>query len=276
MTLFHEAWRREVSLLACGALEGVARAAALDHVRSCASCRLELAALRETLELVAADPVRLAEPPIASSALIARVQAAIDRPGREPIAAETAWRPFAAPALRSAAAAAAVLAALLPLTLGPRLERQDGSPVPVVSGPAAFPPAPTADDDTSVSLDALERLEIHIAREHAARYLNEAQDVLVTLAATSRDCERGEGRVDVGEEARRSRALLARRALLVEMDRAAVASARPVLEDVELMLREIASLESCARRADLEAISRELGRRRLLMKMDLMARELQG
>jgi hypothetical protein len=55
-----------------------------------------------------------------------------------------------------------------------------------------------------------------------------------------------------------------------------VASARPVLEDVELMLREVASLEACARRGELEAIGRELGRRRLLMKMDLMARELQG
>ena len=273
MTLFHAAWQREVSLLACGALDGEARQAALDHVEGCAACRLDLLALRQTLDLVASDPVHRVEPPLAASAMAARVRAAIDRPAPEP-EATGAWRLLAAGALRSAVAAAAVVAALLPLALGTRLGRRDVSSVPVASGPAAAPAL--AEDDTRVSLDALERLEVHIARRHAARYLNEAQDVLVTLSATSRDCERGEERVDVAEEARRSRELLARRALLVEMDREAVASARPVLEDVELMLREVASLEACARRGDLEAIGRELGRRRLLMKMDLMARELQG
>jgi hypothetical protein len=273
VTLFHAAWRREVSLLACGALDGEARQAALRHVEGCAACRLDLLALEETLDLVAADPVHRAEPPLAASAMAARVRAAIDRPTpeREPTAG--AWRLLAAPALRSAAAAAAVLAALIPLALGPRPGHEDERAVPVAAGPASAPSL--AEDDTGVSLDALERLEVHIARRHAARYLSEAQDVLVTLAATSRDCER-EGRVDVAEEARRSRELLARRAMLVEMDREAVASARPVLEDVELMLREVASLEACARRGELEAIGRELGRRRLLMKMDLMARELQG
>jgi len=55
-----------------------------------------------------------------------------------------------------------------------------------------------------------------------------------------------------------------------------VVSARDVLDDVEEMLRQVAALDPCARPQDLEAIRGEIARRRLLMKIDLMTRELQG
>jgi hypothetical protein len=55
-----------------------------------------------------------------------------------------------------------------------------------------------------------------------------------------------------------------------------VDSVRPVLRDVEYVLREVASLPSCAREKDLLAIQREVSRRNLLMKIDLMTRELKG
>ena len=82
--------------------------------------------------------------------------------------------------------------------------------------------------------------------------------------------------VDVEQEAQRSRELLARRALLVGASGEDVASARPILRDVEYVLREVASLPSCARERDLQAIQREMSRRNLLMKIDLMTRELKG
>ena len=81
--------------------------------------------------------------------------------------------------------------------------------------------------------------------------------------------------MDVEEEAERSRRLLARRALVIETGED-VASVRPVLRDVEYVLREVASLPSCARERDLQAIQREVSRRNLLMKIDLMTRELKG
>ncbi len=124
--------------------------------------------------------------------------------------------------------------------------------------------------------DALRRLERNMAREQAVRYLNEAQDVLVNMAAQPRDCDHDKARVDVGDEAQRSQELLTRRALLVEMDQEGLASARPVLEDVERVLREVASLRSCARAGDVERVRRDLEERRLLMKIRLMSRELQG
>ena len=81
----------------------------------------------------------------------------------------------------------------------------------------------------TVSEEALRRLEASVARDNAVRYLTEAQDVLVTVASAPLACDRRRARVDVEEEARRSRELLSRRALLVEADRAEMAGARPVL-----------------------------------------------
>jgi hypothetical protein len=124
--------------------------------------------------------------------------------------------------------------------------------------------------------DLLRRMEGHVAREQAARYLSEAQDVLVTVASRPRDCDREERRVDVAEEARRSRELLSRRALLVETGRDEIAGARGVLEDVDEVLREVASLPSCARAGELAVIHRAIEQRRLLMKIDLMTQELAG
>ena len=83
-----------------------------------------------------------------------------------------------------------------------------------------------------------------------------------------RDCDRGErARWTWGRPRARSRELLARRALLVELGTEAVASAQPVLDDVEQILREVASLESCVRRARRRAGCREeMERRQLLMQ----------
>ena len=253
MSLLHQRWRRPVSLLAAGALTGAERQAALDHVEACGRCRDEHSALVETLALLAADPVARAEPGVPLSALVMRVQARIDA-----LAAGVPRRATAWPALlRPASAAAAVAVAVLILLHGPIAHAPTSAPQPV-------------------SAELLDRLETTLARERAARYLNEAQDVLVTLAARPRDCDRGSDRVDVSDEAKRSRELLAQRALLVELEGGSIASARPVLEDVEQVLREVASLESCARNRDLAAIHRQMQERRLLMKIDLMTRELVG
>ena len=259
MSLLHGRRRRQVSLLAAGALEGAEREAALRHLDGCPGCRAEHAALRDALALAAGDPVREAEPPIPLGALVARVQARIAAGERSPRPS----RPAAAWAWGAAAAALAV-AVLLPRTAT--------SPAPALS-PAAAPEAAPADDE---SPEFMRRMERSVARQQAARYLDEAGDVLVTVAAKPQRCRREWERVDVGAEAERSRDLLARRQLLLEVDAEAVASARPVLDDVERMLREVASLEACARRGELDSIHREMQRSRLLMKIDLLSRELQG
>jgi hypothetical protein len=247
MMVFHGRWRRRLSLLASGALEGNQREETLRHLEICSLCREERRVLEATLALLAADPVREAEPPVSARALLARVEARLDaaEPTREP-----GWR------WRWSLAFLAIAA--LAVALVPRMVSRPGPP------------------RVEVSQEALRRIEANVAREQAARYLSEAQDVLVSVAARPRRCDREKQRADVAAASRQSRELLARRALLLEPDGAEVASARPVLDDVEQMLREVASLESCARVHDLQQVREEMARRRLLMKIRLMTRELEG
>ncbi len=251
---FHRRWRERTSLLAAGALPGREADEARAHVEHCAGCAEDLARSRRALDLVALDPVRNAEPPVSAAALLTRVNARLDAEPGTPRASRAAW-------LLPAGALAAAVTALL-LTYRP--------PFP----PSAAPP-PAAEAPVVPADDVLERMERTVTRKQTARYLDDAQDLLLTVAAP-RPCPREAKRVDVEQEAQRSRDLLARRALLVGTNGEDVASVRPVLRDVEYVLREVASLPSCARERDLQAIQREVSRRNLLMKIDLMTRELKG
>jgi hypothetical protein len=253
----HGGWRRDVSLLAAGALPASEQAAVERHAASCAECAGDLAALRAALAVAAADEARDAEPPVAVEWLRARVHARLDAAASAPPARghRAAWA-------AGLAAAAAVVAAVV-------LSR------PVLQPPAPGPAIAVAEPEIAVSEEALERMERTMARERTARYLDEAQDVLVTVSGKPQNCDRKAHHVDLADEARRSRELLARRARL-DLDGSAALSAGPVLDDVEKVLREVASLENCARLRDVEAIHRHVERERLLMKMELMTRELAG
>jgi hypothetical protein len=194
---------------------------------------------------------------VSSPVLGARVDAAIDRAlaGSRPVASSP-WKFGRLAALTAALAVAVTIPAALRLMKSP--------------APEIPPLAP------EVSAEAMTRLERNVAREQTAHYLNEAQDVLATVASSPRDCEKADRRVDVEAESRRSRELLARRALLFDAHEGAVAGAQPVLDDVEQILREVASMEACARFRDVERLQGEIERRQLLMKVRLMQRELLG
>jgi len=255
VSLFHGRWSRRISLLAANALEGAERAGALAHVETCAGCRDELDAAKELFALFGRDPIRSEQPPVPVGALLTRVQARLREEERK-ATGRIGWPKAVLPLSMAAALAAIVIAVRFPATTHVR--------------PSPAPP------QAAVSEEALRRLEASVARENAVRYLAEAQDLLVTVAAAPLACDRKRARVDVEEEARRSRELLSRRALLVDADRAEMAGARPILEDVSNMLGEVAALDPCARPEDLLAIQEQMSRRRLLMKIDLMTRELQG
>jgi len=254
VTLFHGRWRREVSLLAADALRGDERAAAERHAAACAECGADLAALRAMLATAAGDEACAAEPPVDVQWLKTRVAARLDA---SPAAPTEKWL---VPGLVAAELAFVAAVVLWNLPAGT---------------PAASRAPVTSPTRVAVSDEALERMERTMARERAARYLDEAQDVLVTVSGVPRRCHREDQHVDMAEESQRSRELLARRAAL-DLDGSAEAAAGPVLDDVEKVLREVASLEGCARRRDVEAIHREVERERLLMRIDLTARELAG
>lgn len=263
MSLLHRRWQRRTALLASGVLDEAEAGRARAHVEACARCARERAEGEAALDLVRQDPRRGAEPPLPLGALVARVQARLDE---RPLP-RSAWPPILAGAATLAAIVVAVAAVRSTIRPGP----PTGSPA-VASAVAS----PGGGEPLAVPPDALRRIEQTLERERAARYLSDAQDVLVTVAAAPQRCARRHGAVEVGQEAERSRELLARRRLFVEVDAPATVAARGVLDDVEEMLREVAALDPCARPQDLEAIRGEIARRRLLMKIDLVTRELQG
>ena len=186
MILAHLRLRRRVSLLAAGVLEGRERSETLAHVEACARCRAEHEALRAVVPAIEADPVREAEPGVPLAFLVARVEREVERalaPAGRP-----RWWLVALPAAAAILAAVALVPRLVsPLRPAPEAAR------------AAIPPAEAS---PLVTEDALARIERNLAREHAVRYLSEAGEVLVTVAATGADCDPAEERLDVGPRPR--------------------------------------------------------------------------
>jgi hypothetical protein len=258
--LAHLRRRRLVSLLAAGVLEGREREEALAHLAECPRCREEHDALRAVVAAMEADPLRDAEPGVPLAFLVARVEREVEQ-ALVPRGRPRGW-------LVALPAAAAVLAAavLVPKVVA-RLR-----PAPE----AARAEIPPAEASPLLTEDTLARIERNLAREHAARYLSEASEVLVAVAATGVDCDRADERLDVGRAPERSRELLERRAMVVRGGGEAVSAARGVLDDVELALREVADLPSCVRRRDVERLRRDVEERQLLMRIRLMTRELEG
>ena len=261
MIFAHRRLRRRVSLLAAGLVSGRDEAEVRAHLETCARCRAEHEELRAVVATLARDPVRTAEPGIAASVLAARVLHDVDRLGVE------SPRPrrflVALPALAALVAVALVVPGLLD-----RFRPQPPQ--------AARVTIPKAEASQLLSEDALARIERNLAREQAARYLNEAGDVLVAVAATGVDCDRVDGSLDVGAAPERSRELLEKRRLVVDAGGEAVASAQSVLDDVELALRQVAELPSCVKRRDVEVVQKDVEARQLLMRIRLMSRELEG
>jgi hypothetical protein len=256
----HLRLRRRVSLLAAGLLGGRERDELLAHLADCARCRGDADALSAVVAALESDPLRAAEPHVPAAVLAARV--ARDVAGAHAPAGRPRFWLVALPAAAALVALALAVPALLTRS----------RPEPV----AARVTIPPAEASALLEEDALARIERNLAREHAARYLNEAGEVLVTVAATGVDCDREDDRLDVAAASERSRELLEKRRLVVDAGGEAVASARAVLTDVELALRQVADLPACVKRRDVELVQKDVEARQLLMRIRLMTRELEG
>jgi hypothetical protein len=263
--LEHLRTRRKVALLAAGVLDGDERAWAERHVERCARCRAERDELLALVRAMEEDPLREAVPGVPASAFAAQVERALDRALAAP-SGRPRWFLVALPA----AATVVAVSLLAPAVVG----RMRPTPAPTLA-PIPRPPADAAAAAVSTE-EALARIERNLAREHAARYLADAGDVIVTVAASAADCDRASDRLDVGEAPERSRELLEKRRLVVDAGGEAVASAQGVLDDVELALREVSTLPSCVRRRDVDRLRRAVEDRQLLMRIRLMTRELEG
>lgn len=274
MHLLHFTSRRRIALHAEGLLVSSEAARTDERIAACGACRRDFEALRAVVRLLEGDEARSLEAPISSGAMASRVRARL----RESADSTLTASPRPRTALSSAAALAAVGAAAVLVGIGLASLRSDSSaPAETTTVSVAFEPVQVADDEAAF----LERLEREQVRVSAARYLSDAQDVLVHVAALSDDCADPRHRHDgadggLSHEAERSRALLMRRARLAPEQHASLAAARSVIADVEGVLRQVAELPRCTRREDLDAIRESLDRKRLLMKIDLVSQELAG
>lgn len=262
MTFLHFRYRRRLGLLAASALEPRAAEWVLKHTANCASCQREVSELSRAAARLAAD-ARIDRPlPISSEALRTRVLARIRTEGlqADPTPAWNAGWALAAVGLVGIGLLSGVLATRF---------------APESSEPNSASARLLAPSDTLVNDTAFyERLQKTYLRANAARYLAEAQDILIQVAAAA-DCpDSAEDRVDVTQEAQTSRSLLKRRAALVSGSGEALVAARGVMEEVEGVLQQVADLPQCTRRTDVDAIARNVDRRNLLMKIEMIAQEL--
>lgn len=262
MNLFHFRYRQRLGLLASSSLDADEAAGLRKHVAECASCQAELADLARLATALREDAAQGPALPISSEALRTRVLARI-RAGSPAPARRNAWS--LAPAT---AALGLVGIGLLLVVVVTRFSAPKGEPARVQAPLQAS--AETALNDAAF----YERLEKTHTRANAARYLAEAQDILIQVRAAA-DCpDSPKDSVDVAAEAQTSRTLLRRRAALVSGSQGTLLAAQGVMEEVEGVLQRVAELPKCTRRKDVDAIARTVDQKNLLMKIDLVAQEL--
>ncbi len=272
MNLGHFLYRDRLGLLAAGVLDAAESATVSGHVANCDSCRLELEVLKRTTEALRVDAALDRPLPISSEALRTRVFARIhEKPQSAPSGPAFSF-------VTAFGAAALVSVGLLVGILATRMMTPRDTPAGVAAvalDPGVGAPADTAVPDTALNDAAFyERLENTQVRANAARYLADAQDILVQVRAAA-DCpDSPQDSVDVAREAQTSRKLLRRRAALVSGSGATLMAAQGVLEEVEGLLQQVADLPQCTRRSDVDAIARKVDSKNLLMKIDLVAQEL--
>lgn len=262
MFFLHSRHRQRVALHAANSLSVTDAATAEAHLRACAPCRNEYDRLRSVvvwLELDAAQAnaaIEDARLPISSEAFETRVRAALREKAPRTPKATLGWATATVVALGSVVAVGF-------FAVSSQFRAPEGRAV------KAIPPAPASDETAFV-----ERLEREQTRASAARYLAEAQDVLVQMTAVPTDCPESSASVDVSRESEKSRLLLRRRVILTANHNDALAAAQTVLDDVEGVLRQVADLEHCTKRENVREIRDALDRKRLLMKIDLVTQEL--
>jgi hypothetical protein len=262
MTFLHFRYRQRLGLLASSSLDPREADGVSKHVADCASCQAELAELRRFASALQADAALDRPLPISSEALRTRVLARIKTSSPES-APRPAWSLVPAMATLGLVGIGLLAGVLVTRSSAPTNElSQTHAPL-------------QASADTAINDAAFyERLEKTQTRANAARYLAEAQDILVQVRAAA-DCpDSPKDSVDVTAEARTSRTLLKRRAALVSGSQGTLLAAQGVMEEVEGVLQRLADLPKCTRRKDVDAIARTVDHRNLLMKIDLVAQEL--
>jgi hypothetical protein len=144
------------------------------------------------------------------------------------------------------------------------------APAPRLAGPAA--PAPEA-----VSTESARFLQQGLARQGAARYLRDSRALLVDLVHAPVRCRRADGSVDVALEKERSQELLRRKNLYLDaLGGPADERLADLVRQLETLLLQVSTLDDCAAARQIRDLREEIERRQILLRIDLVASEVEG
>ncbi len=272
--------RRAMPLHYYAALPDEETAALLLHLSSCAACASEWETMRQALDAADAATVFPREADVDwdgfARATVARARAvaisgnAGSRPAAPPGSpARPLLARVPATARWAALAAAALVATLLfygwPQPRDLRTARVQPSPV-AGAGPSA----------ESVR-ESAGMIASRLARIGATRYLTDSRVLLLNLVQAPARCRRADGEFDITFEKEKSRELLRRKNLHEgNLDTLRDRRLADLVGQLESLLIQVASLEDCASARQLHELREQVERGQILLRIDLMTREVQG
>lgn len=260
----HARTKKELAAFLRGELEEARRRAMAEHIDKCGECRAETEALERLLKETEAvrSEIREAAASIEWEALPAaiadRAMAAAAKPGRAPSAA----RPWPGlfelrmkPVLAGLAAGLAVGAVAMYLALRP--------PVP----------RPDRDAGYHASGEFLDRAELEMARRNTLDYLERSQYVLLDVFESGVTGAAAPAAV----RAERARDIVQRKKYLnAQLERYQMAKAKAICDQIEALFRELAEIGEDLPAAEMGRLRDLVEARQLLLKINLVKRELQS
>ena len=133
--------------------------------------------------------------------------------------------------------------------------------------------APTISQLPPGNAPLLRRIESVYARDATARYLNECQDLLLSLVRVEQNCDRGGH--DVSAEVERARELLQRKRMLdAELKTPEVARAKELCDELENVLVDLSISDHCESSDKLRIMQRTIRKEQLLLRINLLKSEL--
>jgi len=225
------------------------------HLRRCPACAEDWAATRRALAAVRAEDAFPRESEVDWDAFARDTAARARAAGRAVVPAAGRFRRWAAPAGLAAAAACLLVFVALRQTVRPSPDRAAFTPAPGMAG----------------------MLRQNVARQAAARSLREGRALLVYLMQAPVRCRRGDGTLDIALEKERSRDLLRRLAVHQgSLGGAEDGRIADLLGQMESLLLQVGTLEDCAGPHSLDELRAAIGRRQILLRIDLVTRDVEG
>lgn len=263
-----EAVRELLPLRFYGLVEGADVATLARHLERCAACAREWEEIRTALSSVAADAAFPREREVDWKAF---ARATVDKArAAERARPRKAMRPLVWGGWLAAAAALLIVAGL-------SLRRPATGPAgPESSSAASGLSAGAAPGGSAAVSDGGARyLQESLARQGAARYLRDSRTLLVDLVHAPVRCRRSDGSLDIALEKERSRELLRRKNLYLDALREPQDTRlAQLMQQLETLLIQVSSLDDCAAAQQIHDLRSEIERRQILMRIDLISREV--